>query len=74
MSFPEAKVILCVTCKTDPVEFCSIPKMIIFHCLYSLTGNFIPYPAGSDICGEDHSEDGQDRDQRGMFGYVTAVI
>lgn len=44
-----------------------------FFCLYFLTGNFIPYPVGGDICGEDNSEDGQDRDQRGMFRYVEPI-
>lgn len=73
VSFPEAKVTLCLTCKTDPVEFCGESRTKTFFCHYSLTGNFIPYPAGGDICGEDHSENGQDRDQRGMFRYVQPI-
>lgn len=49
-------------------------NIILFFCLYFLTGNLIPHSAGGDIRGEDHSENGQDGDQRGMFGYVQPVI
>ena len=45
----------------------------VLFCLVFLTGNFLSYPTGGDICGEDNSEDGQDRNQRGMFRYVEPV-
>lgn len=67
-SFPEAKVISQLTCKTDPVErrgtFFNDCTLFVF---YFLPGDFIPHPAGGDFRGEDHPEDGQDGDQRSVF-------
>ena len=37
-------------------------------CLFA--GNFIPHTFGSHFCGEDHSEDRQNGNQRGLSWYV----
>lgn len=77
MSFPEAKVIILHNSSSGMLQHISkvavITVLFFFFCLDFLTGNFISYPTGGDICGEDNSEDGQDRNQRGMFRYVEPV-
>lgn len=59
---PAAKVVYGLTCKAGPAELCGICGTKHCFAFYFPTGHLIPYPAGCDIRGEDHSKDGQDGD------------
>lgn len=59
---PAAKVVYGLTCKAGPAELCGICGTKHCFAFYFPTGHLVPYPAGCDIRGEDHSKDGQDGD------------